>query len=70
MMAATVAAAPGLQIAFWVWAAVLGGLAGYEFPVANRIYLAGRPAGTRPAGVVYAVDLAGSCAAALLVGER
>ena len=58
----------GLQIAFLAWAAALGGLAGYEFPVANRIYLAGRPAGQRRVGVVYAVDLAGSCAAALLVG--
>ena len=58
----------GLQAAFLAWAAALGGLAGYEFPVANRIYLAGVRVGRRRAGVVYAVDLAGSCAAALPVG--
>ena len=58
----------GLQIAFLAWAAALGALAGYEFPVANRIYLAGRPAGQRRVGGIYAVDLAGSCAAALLAG--
>ena len=58
----------GAQFAFLIWAAVLGGLGGYEFPVANRIYLAGRPAGRGRVGVVYAVDLAGSCAAAVLVG--
>ena len=58
----------GLQIAFLAWAAALGGLAGCEFPVANRIYLAGRPAGQRRVGGIYAVDLAGSCAAALLAG--
>lgn len=66
--AAGAGAGTGLQIAFLAWAAVLGGLAGYEFPVANRIYLAGRPASRNRAGIVYAVDLAGSCAAALLAG--
>lgn len=58
----------GLQAVFLGWAAVFGGLAGYEFPVANRIHLAGSAAGRRRVGTVYAVDLTGSCAAALLAG--
>ena len=58
----------GGEWAFLIWAAALGGLAGCEFPVANRIYLAGLPAGQRRAGAMYAVDLAGSCVAALVAG--
>ncbi|MGD9612425.1 MAG: hypothetical protein AB7V22_05925 [Kiritimatiellia bacterium] len=60
--------ATGGEWTFLLWAAALGGLAGYEFPAANRIYLAGVPAGRRRGGAVYAVDLAGSCGAALVAG--
>ena len=52
---------------FLLLAAVIGGVAGFEFPAANGVYLAG--AGLeRKAGVVYGADLAGSCLGAMLIG--
>lgn len=56
-----------LEIAFLFWAAAIGGFVGVEFPVANRIFLAGTE-DPRRAGVVYGVDLVGSCVAALAIG--
>lgn len=58
---------PWLEGTFLLWAAVIGGWAGVEFPVANRIYLAGAE-DPRRAGVIYGVDLVGSCIAALAIG--
>ena len=66
------AAAPGpsawMEGAFLLLAAAIGGLVGFEFPVANRIFLAGAPETERNAGAIYGVDLAGSCLAALGIG--
>lgn len=53
---------------FLLFAAAIGGLVGFEFPAANRIYLAGAPESDRKHGVVYGVDLAGSCLAAVGIG--
>ncbi len=55
----------GWNAVFAVLAGVIGFLGGFEFPVAARIHLAGHPSGRT--GTIYAVDLAGSCAGALLV---
>ena len=60
-------AAPWTEAVFLLLAVAIGGVAGGEFPVANRIQLAGA-ADPRRAGIVYAADLAGSCAAALGIG--
>ena len=65
------AAGPGpvvvLEGIFLVLAALIGALVGFEFPVANRVYLAGAGLG-RKGGVVYGADLAGSCVGALTIG--
>ena len=47
--------------------AVIGGLIGFEFPVANKLYLARCGFDERKTGVIYGVDLLGSCIGALLV---
>lgn len=66
------AAAPGPSVwmegAFLLLAAAIGGLVGFEFPAANRIYLAGAAETGRNTGAIYGVDLAGSCLAALGIG--
>ncbi len=58
----------GMEGAFLLLAAIIGGLVGFEFPVANRIYLADEPEDGRKGGIIYGVDLAGSCVAALVIG--
>ena len=58
----------GTQGGFFAWAVAIGGLAGFEFPAANRIVLAGGAEDDRKAGVVYGADLLGACLAALLIG--
>lgn len=59
---------PGIEWAILLMAGVVGGLVGLEFPVANRIYLDGAAEDARQAGVIYGVDLMGSCVAALAIG--
>lgn len=54
-----------MEGSFLLLAAAIGGLVGFEFPTANRIYLGNAAAGDRKDGVIYAVDLAGSSLAAL-----
>jgi len=62
-MAATGLAA---QLAFPALAALCGVLGGYQFPIANEIYL--HDAGGRTGlGALYAIDLLGGCAGALLL---
>lgn len=53
---------------FFVWAFGAGALAGFEFPMANRLYAGASGQRGRRGGVVYAVDLFGSCLAALGLG--
>jgi spermidine synthase len=68
LAAASGVAATGLaaQLAFPALAALCGVLGGYQFPIANEIYLhdAGGRAGL---GALYAIDLLGGCAGALLL---
>ena len=54
------------QLVFPVLAAVCGALGGYQFPVATELYL-GDSRGEKRLGVLYAVDLLGGCAGALLL---
>lgn len=55
------------QALFLALAATLGAIVGFEFPTANKVLLAARGEDHRRAGAVYAVDLLGSCAGALLI---
>lgn len=50
---------------FPMLALLAGGLGGYQFPLANRIYF-DKEENARP-GTLYALDLAGACAGALLI---
>ena len=43
-------------------------MVGFEFPIANRLYLGDEAAGKGNAGLIYGIDLIGSCLGALLVG--
>ena len=52
------------QLAFPALAALCGMLGGYQFPIATQIYLGGGKTGL---GVLYAVDLLGGCAGALVL---
>jgi predicted membrane-bound spermidine synthase len=54
------------QCVFPALAALSGILGGYQFPMATRIYLADG-SNRRKLGVLYAVDLLGGCAGALLL---
>jgi predicted membrane-bound spermidine synthase len=54
------------QCIFPALAALSGILGGYQFPVASQIYLHDS-SGTDKLGTLYAVDLLGGCAGALLV---
>lgn len=57
-----------MEGAFLLLAAAIGGLVGFEFPAANRIYLKDVAATSRRGGAIYAVDLLGSALGALLIG--
>ncbi len=66
-MAATWLAA---QFVFAVLAALSGMLGGYQFPVATEIYLHSDARGGRSRlGTLYAIDLLGGCAGALLLSS-
>ncbi len=56
---------PLSQIVFPILVALTGLLVGLEFPLANKIYLKGQKVG-KTAGLLYGVDLFGSCLGALL----
>jgi predicted membrane-bound spermidine synthase len=57
----------GSQILFPALAAMAGMLGGWQFPVASRVYFR-RPDEAGGVGALYAWDLAGACAGALLIG--
>jgi predicted membrane-bound spermidine synthase len=61
-------ALPTLRAAFVfpVLACFCGLIGGYQFPLASRIYFSDKPG--RSPGALYALDLAGSCLGALLIG--
>jgi len=54
------------QILFPVLALCCGFLGGYQFPVASRIFFAGSGGEARSPGTLYALDLIGACAGALV----
>lgn len=56
---------PGLAWAFFLMSAISGLFIGLEFPLANKIYASGEDA-VSSSGILYAVDLIGSWAAALI----
>jgi spermidine synthase len=56
---------PLAQLVFPVLVILTGLLVGLEFPLANKIYLRGKEVG-KTAGLVYGIDLFGSCVGALL----
>jgi len=55
------------QIIFPALALVSGMLGGYQFPLASRVYFAGREDSPRSPGTLYGLDLLGACAGALLL---
>jgi len=56
------------QLVFPALAALSGMLGGYQFPIATQIYLRDRNSRSR-LGALYAIDLLGGCAGALLVSS-
>lgn len=58
----------GSQVLFPALAALAGLLGGWQFPVASRVYFARRETEAGGAGALYAWDLVGACAGALLIG--
>src|SRR5208283_2091527 len=56
------------QLVFPALAALTGILGGYQFPIATHIYLHERNSRSR-LGMLYAIDLLGGCAGALLVSS-
>lgn len=57
------------EIIFPFLAVLGGGLGGYQFPIASRIFFAAPEGQTRSLGTVYALDLVGACVAALLLSS-
>jgi spermidine synthase len=54
-----------VEVLFPILTFVAGLVGGLQFPLANRLYLAGRREATSAAGTVYGVDLLGSCVGAV-----
>lgn len=57
-----------IELVFLLLAAAIGACVGFEYPVANKLYLERHGGESRKAGVIYGVDLIGSCLGALLTG--
>jgi spermidine synthase len=58
----------GIEMVFLLLASLIGALVGFEYPIANSLYLQRRNSDSRKAGVIYGVDLIGSCLGALFAG--
>jgi spermidine synthase len=57
-----------IELVFLLLAAAIGAFVGFEYPVANKLYLERCGGASRKAGVIYGVDLVGSCLGALFAG--
>ena len=68
LAAATVKYSVAIGPVFLLLAAVIGLLVGFEYPVANSLYLEQKKGDSRKAGVIYGLDLVGSCLGALFAG--
>jgi len=55
-----------IEIIFLISVALIGGLVGFEFPIINKLYLENKN-DTRKTGIIYGVDLIGSCLGASLI---
>ncbi len=58
----------GSNVLFTILSVIAGFLGGFQFPLANKIYLGEEGGIARVAGLNYGVDLLGSAAGALLTG--
>ena len=68
LAATSVKYSTAIELIFLLLAAAVGALVGFEFPIANKLYLEHHVGDPRKAGVIYGIDLAGSCAGALVAG--
>jgi len=57
------------QILFPILAVFCGLFGGYQFPIASRLFFAGRQSQTESTGTLYALDLAGSCLGAIVLSS-
>jgi spermidine synthase len=55
------------QLVFPALAVASGMLGGYQFPLASRVYFAGRDDSPRSLGALYGLDLLGACVGALVL---
>jgi spermidine synthase len=55
------------NIFFPVLALLSGGLGGFQFPIASRVYFGGEAQASTGPGAVYALDLAGACVGAAVI---
>jgi len=58
----------GSNVLFLILPAMAGFVGGFQFPLANKLYLAGEEGIGKAAGLTYGVDLFGSCIGAILTG--
>ena len=68
LAATTVKCSVAIEPVFLMLAAVIGLLGGFEYPVANSLYLEQKEGDSRNSGVIYGLDLVGSCLGALFTG--
>ena len=68
LAATTVKYSVVIELVFLLLAAVIGLLVGFEYPIANSLYLEQKKGDSRNAGVIYGLDLVGSSLGALFAG--
>ena len=68
LAASTMKYSVAIEPVFMLLAAVIGLLVGFEYPVANSLYLEQQKSDSRNIGVIYGLDLVGSCLGALFAG--
>lgn len=56
-----------IEIIFLIFAALIGAIVGFEFPIVNKLYLENKNNASKKVGVIYGADLFGSCAGASFV---
>jgi len=65
---ASPAAGNMLQIAFLIMPALCGFIGGFQFPLANKIWLKDSKDVGKTTGLLYGIDLIGSCVGGLMIG--
>jgi spermidine synthase len=55
------------QTVFLALSVLIGGIIGFEFPIANKLYFRGEKNLHQKTGTIYAADLIGSCLGALMI---